>query len=91
MKLLPVIQPAAIRNEEPDHLLNILWNAHPAQRNRGHGLHGNPKRLCKVGADSIRSGRGGVAGSTVFTRTPCGAISVASVLLHALIAAFADE
>jgi hypothetical protein len=54
----------AIRNQEPDQLRNIQRNTHPPQRNRGsHGLRGNTERLRKVGPDSIRPGRGYVAGS----------------------------
>jgi len=82
----------AIRNEEPDDLCNIPRNAHPAQRNRGsHGLRGNAKRLRKVGADDIRSRRGDVPGSHRVHAHTMRRYSVASVLLHAFIAAFADE
>ena len=82
----------AIRNEESDDLCDILRNAHSAQRNRSsHGLRGNAKRFRKVGTDYTAPGVTTLPGVTVFTRTPFGATSVASVLLHAFIAAFADE
>src|SRR5579864_2021086 len=79
----------AIRNEESDDLCDILRNAHSAQRNRGsHGLRGNALKSART---TSAPGVTTLPGVTVFTRTPCDATSVASVLLHAFIAAFADE
>src|ERR1700736_2308837 len=92
MKLLPVIQPA--RSETRNPTSSATSCGIPIRRKGIAAVMASvviPNAFVKSARTASAPGVATLPGVTVFTRTPCGAISVASVLLHAFIAAFADE